>query len=263
MIFRFQNFFLLIFIAGCAFTVTGCSDDEQLPNTLAAPQFVVKSNDTAAFERGIRAWPGSSEQAERGIRLEWHGITIAPIGGYNIYRTNIIDSIGKPNNFLKIATLEKSPNFDDTVYVDTKVVEGVRYFYKVAAFERAGTKQEGDKSKPEEFTLLSAIEGVTPHNGAAVEEISGLLFRWKIENGNSGYSVLRVYEINPVSNAIISPVWIFGGFPAFDNPSFRFNEDGKAISLRKGRTYGWYISQVVPGQRNRGSASTLKKFTIK
>ncbi|MES2764551.1 MAG: hypothetical protein V4642_01685 [Bacteroidota bacterium] len=240
----------------------GCGEDPSATSNLNAPQLVIRNNDTAAFEKGIGSWPGSSDVPKRGIRLEWHNMDADPIGGYIIYRTSTTNSNSGPIDFLKAGVIDLGQSEEDTVFIDEDVTEKVRYYYQVSAFERSGNKAEGKRSETADYMLGSAIEGITPANGAKLRTDSLPVFRWKTEDGSTGYTVLRVYEANPVNNELRSPVWIYAGYPPFTDPFFLYNKDGKAGVLEKGKTYRWYVSQIVPGQRNYGSSSKMQNFTI-
>ncbi|HYF04375.1 MAG TPA: hypothetical protein VEC36_13410, partial [Patescibacteria group bacterium] len=183
--------------------------------------------------------------------------------GYAVYRSSATGKDLKPVNFERIAIIEKGQTVEDTAFVDKDVVHHQRYFYKVAAFERSGQKREGEFSPAAEFTLTGYLKTIAPVNGAEFAQTEEPVFSWENSYSTPGYTVIRVFEINPVNNVLTTPVWIFSGQPAFSSPSFRYNEDGKAATLEKGKAYRWYVSQIVPGQGNRAAVSSMQNFIVK
>jgi len=234
-----------------------CTDNPVAYTDVATPKLVTRSNDTAVFERGIRAWPEAAYNTNGGIRIEWY--SLEDVGGFSVYRTDMTDSAsGLPVGFERIAKFRIGETDEDTAYVDTLIERNRRYFYSVRAFDRSVRELEGSSSDTADFLMEDPIRLINP--GQSVEFGQPVNFRW---TGSPGYSVIRVYEVvNKVSETIGRPVWVYGAnIASFSDPNFVYDADNRALPLIKGNKYRWRITRVSPG-KSRGAASPWRSFTV-
>jgi fibronectin type 3 domain-containing protein len=91
------------------------------------------------------------------IRLGWSPNTEPHLSHYNLYRDT------EPGTIVYLATIEKS----DTIYTDTRIIEGETYYYKLTAVD-----VQGFESAPsnEVMATIKAIPGEDNENVAILEK---------------------------------------------------------------------------------------------
>ncbi len=155
--------------------------------------------------------------------------------------------------------IEYGTTAEDTAYVDNAVTHWRTYFYRVHALDRSPQRREGPPSDTVRFTLEPPPIPVAPIGAVAPDSV---IFRW---SNNVGYVVLRVFEADSLNPAVlVRPVWVFAGTPLdYSRPQIRYNQDGRAQPLEKGKLYRWRISRITPGRPERGASSIWQTFWLK
>lgn len=184
---RSKSFSLfLVLVASASFVMYGCGGDEDVTSLidLQAPAVV----------KNVQAFP-----ADQRVRVTWTANTDADLVGYNVYRSNSSSS-----GFTLIGStgISQAPYFQDEG-PDTNgdgipdgLVNNIRYFYRVTAFDRDGRETLIDMS-----ATVSAVPGSLP-SGSADLEISNLrayggneraIITWNLNLSNEvyGYKVYR------------------------------------------------------------------------
>ncbi len=129
------------------------------------------------------------------IILTWNPSEDMSVIGYKLYRAN-----SRNTQFIKIATISGRLN---TVYVDSKLKDGTKYFYKISSFNEVGAT--GVLSNP-----VAGVTKLPPLAPASVKAISNLPKRvvilWKpspdndiknydIERSESGENFYRIATV--------------------------------------------------------------------
>ena len=109
-----------------------------------------------------------------GLNLTWNEVVGAT--GYTIYRSTKSDS-----GFTYLASTIS------TSYTDTKVTEGITYYYKVRAY----TKTDGVQVNGEFSEVVSGSKGIGIPNLTVTGSNEGVLLKWNGVTGATGYTIYR------------------------------------------------------------------------
>jgi len=129
-------------------TIHSCGFDVEDPTPPSPPVWVQKSFPEHWPERGIDA------HEIRGVSLEWEHNRDEGTVAYLIYRAEHFADYDSLGDFLLLSRLEIEPN-SELEYIDTDLVEGIRYFYKLKAEDMA--KNQSEFSETVGYLLLQQI----------------------------------------------------------------------------------------------------------
>jgi len=225
----------------------GCEKSTPSDTTAPEPPVLLQPPpDSARDETGTDAVPEADW-----IRVTWLSNQEDDLRGYRVYRSS------PPLNLdTLLVTLTVGSAEADTLLDDSSVQLGVRYTYKVTAFDRSGN--ESGESAPADYLLISKLgaENLTSPRGTIPDRRP--VFVWT-STGESIENYLRVYDGDQDRT-----VWVSGGQNPFSSPhELIYNADGTAADslLIPGREYRWRVDRTGSELRS-GSESNWVSFTI-
>ena len=126
---------------------------------------------------------GSAQGFGQHILLAWDSVKDSDLAYYNIYRNTAIDSIGL------IAAVVKT----ETTLVDSNILLGRTYFYRVTAVDSAGNESEFSNEMAVYTGFTNPVE---MSHFMVSENSSGIRLNWKTwsETNNLGFEILRKHS---------------------------------------------------------------------
>lgn len=235
------------------FLLQGCVQNGTPIIAIGTPRFVAQSPPDSIQETGIRQDPNTG-----GIVIQWYRDPGA--SGYKLYRSDSLNSNGKPVDFQLRENISAS-GLNDTSTVDLSTGTGVKYNYYLTAYA-----SDGSSSSPSDtisYTLLNRPVTDYPAQAATVDA-NGLYFIWNDFTGG-GYTVIRVMDLSVVPNAVL---WVTKRFQVFHTaPARYFNFDSTAAGqLVSGHSYAWRVERFDldgSGRPFEGASSLWGKFNVK
>jgi len=213
--------------------ICGCEDDGQeahIPDTpLLNPQ-------------------ASSIPQQNAIRIEWDVSGEDNLSGCKIYRS----LSSEEEEFQIIATVSEK----DGYYEDTDVSVGVKYYYKISAFDDNGN--ESDKSDAANYTLLEKPTPIEPADQTAIETLTPT-FAWLGVSGASAYDI-RLYS-RVADEETWDEIWHSERVYPYQDLRKTYNDDNLASKpLETGMTYKWRVDSSAG--RSAGSQSRWRYFSV-
>ena len=184
------------------------------------------------------------------IRIEWDANTEEDLAGYKVYRR--ISPEAKAPEFQTIATVLG----DDSYYEDTDVAIGVKYYYRISAFNESGN--ESEKSSVVDYTLLEKPILTEPVDQATIETTSPV-FAWLGVPGASSYTI-HVHG-RAADAGTWEETWCSEKVYPYQDLSKAYNDDNHASKpLESGMTCRWLVDSS--GGPSVGSQSRWRHFSV-
>jgi len=185
---------------------------------------------------------------QNAIRIEWDVSAEEDLAGYKVYRSTSPEE--KDSQI--IATVSEK----DGYYEDTEVSIGVRYYYRISAFDDSGN--ESDKSDTVDYTLLEKPALIEPADQAVVKTTMPT-FVWLGVSGASAYTV-HVYS-RAADGTTWEEIWHSEKIYPYQDLRKTYNDDNLALKpLERGMTYKWRVDSS--GGQSTGSQSRWRYFTV-
>ncbi len=185
---------------------------------------------------------------QNAIRIEWDLNTEEDVTGYRIYRSTSAEE----KDFHVIGTIPDREGY----YEDTSVSVGIKYYYRVSAFDDGGN--ESGKSNAVYYTLLEKPILLEPGDQSVVGTTTPT-FAWL---GVSGASAYRIQvHIRTAGGGAWELIWRSESVYPYQELRKTYNDDNLALKpLENGITYRWHVDSS--GGRFAGSQSRWWYFTV-
>ncbi len=184
---------------------------------------------------------------QNAIRIEWDMDPGASLAGYKIYRSTSSEA----ETFQNIASVSER----DGYYEDTDVTIGLKYYYRISAFD---DENESDKSDIVSYTLLEKPTLVEPADQAVVVAAMPT-FAWLGVSGASAYTV-RVHS-HGIDGGAWEEIWQSEKVYPYQDLRKEYNNDNLAGKpLERGINYRWRVDSSAG--RSAGSQSRWRYFTV-
>jgi len=239
--FRIALFILIIAIFSCQ-----NSTNPDLPQP-ARVQWVPRSSDLAATERGIDAVPESN-----GISMQWFSLHDQNLKKYSVYRRKSQETYFK---VIKNIDLETVFPGQDTVYTDNDtLMQFYRYtYYYVTATNRDDL--EGPPSDTIRYQLLEKPMTVQP-NGQTFGEIP--LFFWSFPPTATPDSFILRIELEYL-NLLVYAAKFQSNYDSPDQ-TLDLHQTADPPVFIPGNSYRWRIDSIGPDSSSSGAESAWKIF---
>lgn len=223
---------------------------------ITPPPGVKAINYISAYkEEGTRPYPDADGVGA--ILVEWHDVDIIKngtlfkkdFGGFNVYRTTLLDSLGKPKGFEKIRTLYAASGEADTSIIDENVDIEQDFFYVIKGFSKSDNSIEGNPSDTVRFKLLRRPALQSPKGDVSSDSIIKFTFT------NTTVSVaIQVYEVDPDERTTpLKTMWQENLRLPLNNNTHAISYNG-ASPLEKGKSYKWRVDRIAEGESSAGAS---------
>jgi hypothetical protein len=249
---------ILLLLAACDTT-----EPTQVP---PSPSIVAFQPDPFASS-GIRPdsdAPGAEDSRSGAIIVDWNPIDPVlvanlQVGGYYVYRSDSINSSGRPVNFHRIRQVPVTVGGSDTAISDSTVGLNIPYHYFVSAYRRSDPSFEGPPSDTVSFTLTERPLPRAPIGDVMISAGDSLAFRFMPPTA-AGLVAIEVDEVHPDDErTVIRSVWRFTGRADFSDPHVTYTD----ADLLPGRRYRWRVIKIFSQGQPLGNASRWVTFNTK
>lgn len=184
---------------------------------------------------------------QNAIRITWDVSVEETLAGYRIYR-NTTPETEDPQSIAEVSE-------NDGYYEDSDAIIGVKYYYRISAFDDKGN--ESEKSDAVSYTLLEKPALVEPVDQAVVETAAPA-FAWLGVPGASAYTI-SVYSRDDARDW--EEVWRSEKTYPYQNLRRKYNDDNRAVKpLESGKSYRWRVDSS--GGYASGSQSRWRYFLV-
>lgn len=185
---------------------------------------------------------------QNAIRIEWDVNAEESLAGYKVYRSMSPEE----EDYQIIAETSE----EDGYYEDVNVSIGVKYYYRISAFDDSGN--ESDKSDAAYYTLLEKPVPIEPTHQAIIKTATPT-FVWLGVSGASSY-VIRVH--GPADDSgTWEEIWQSEKVYPYQDLRKTYNDDNLALKpLESGVTHKWRVDSN--GGLSAGSQSRWRNFSV-